>query len=79
MPWNLLTPTKSVAIFLLASRVRILALGVFATKTDLHKGTTDTKIKFKALKNGKGHFSGTKKRLDLSLLCFVTNNSSTIN
>jgi len=62
-----------------ASRVRFLALGFFAAKTDLHKGTTDTKTKFKALKNGKGHFSGTRTQLNFSLLCFVTNNSSTVN
>lgn len=79
MPQNLLAP-KSMTMFLLASRVGILPLHFFlATKTDLHKGTTDTKIKFKALKNGKGHFSGTRKQLDFNLLCFVTNNSSTVN
>lgn len=47
--------------------------------TNLHKGKADTKIKSKALKNGKGHFSGTRKQLVFSLLCFVTNNSSTVN
>lgn len=52
---------------------------LFPTKVALHKGTTDTKIKPKALKNGKGHFKGSRKWLGFILLCFVTNNSSTVN